>query len=119
MGHHQAPIFLSLIFIGAPVMTVVTYRFTSSIKAMMVIAPINGFFTLTIHPSALFTSAVRSTSINFVFHAAWPIAWIFPIIADSMIKSFSGVVQAALALGSVYALGIALPWCLQSHHLLS
>ncbi|MFC0401880.1 MFS transporter [Paraburkholderia rhizosphaerae] len=111
--------FLSLSFVGALVTTVITYRFTSSVEAMMVIAPINGFFTLgcayvwmAIYPCELFTSTVRSTAISFVFNAARLIAWVFPIIAGSMIKSFGGVPQAALALGSVYVLGIVLPWFL-------
>jgi MFS family permease len=111
--------FLSLTFVGALITTVITYKFTSSVEAMMVIAPINGFFTLgcayvwmAIYPGELFTSTVRSTAISFVFNAARLIAWVFPIIAGSMIKSFGGVPQAALALGSVYVLGIVLPWFL-------
>jgi MFS family permease len=111
--------FLSLTFVGALITTVITYRFTASVEAMMVIAPINGFFTLgcayvwmAIYPGELFTSTVRSTAISFVFNAARMIAWVFPIIAGSMIKSFGGVPQAALALGSVYVLGIVLPWFL-------
>ncbi|GAB7525091.1 MFS transporter [Paraburkholderia sp. 2C] len=111
--------FLSLSFVGSLVTTVITYRFTSSVEAMMVVAPINGFFTLgcayvwmAIYPCELFTSTVRSTAISFVFNAARLIAWVFPIVAGSMIKSFGGVPQAALALGSVYVIGIVLPWFL-------
>ncbi|MEM5388525.1 MFS transporter [Paraburkholderia phymatum] len=111
--------FLSLTFVGSLVTTFITYKLTSSVEAMMVIAPINGFFTLgcayvwmAIYPCELFTSSVRSTAISFVFNAARLIAWVFPIIAGSMIKSFGGVSHAALALGSVYVLGIVLPWFL-------
>jgi MFS family permease len=111
--------FLSLSFVGSLVTTVITYKFTSSVEAMMVVAPINGFFTLgcayvwmAIYPCELFTSTVRSTAISFVFNAARLIAWVFPIIAGSMIKSFGGVPQAAMALGSVYVIGIVLPWFL-------
>jgi MFS family permease len=111
--------FLSLTFVGALITTFITYKLTSSVGAMMVIAPINGFFTLgcayvwmAIYPCELFTSTVRSTAISFVFNAARLIAWVFPIIAGSMIKSFGGVPQAAMALGSVYVLGIVLPWFL-------
>jgi MFS family permease len=111
--------FLSLSYVGALVTTVITYKFTSSVEAMMVVAPINGFFTLgcayvwmAIYPCELFTSTVRSTAISFVFNAARLIAWVFPIVAGSMIKSFGGVPQAALALGSVYVIGIVLPWFL-------
>jgi len=111
--------FLSLSFVGSLLTTIVTYKLTSSVEAMMVVAPLNGFFTLgcayvwmAIYPGELFTSTVRSTAISFVFNAARLIAWVFPIIAGSMIKSFGGVAQAALALGSVYVLGIVLPWFL-------
>ena len=111
--------FLSLSFVGSLVTTVITYKFTSSVEAMMVVAPINGFFTLgcayvwmAIYPCELYTSTVRSTAISFVFNAARLIAWVFPIIAGSMIKSFGGVPQAAMALGSVYVIGIVLPWFL-------
>jgi MFS family permease len=111
--------FLSLTFVGSLITTIITYKLTSSVEAMMVIAPINGFFTLgcayvwmAIYPCELFTSSVRSTAISFVFNAARLIAWMFPIIAGTMIKSFGGVSHAALALGSVYLLGIVLPWFL-------
>jgi len=111
--------FLSLTFVGALVTTIITYKLTTSVEMMMVVAPINGFFTLgcayvwmAIYPCELFTSSVRSTAISFVFNAARMIAWVFPIVAGSMIKSFGGVSQAALALGSVYLIGIVLPWFL-------
>ncbi|MEM5438799.1 hypothetical protein [Paraburkholderia diazotrophica] len=110
---------MPLAFVGSLVTTFITYKLTSSVEAMMVIAPINGFFTLgcayvwmAIYPCELFTSSVRSTAISFVFNAARLIAWVFPIIAGSMIKSFGGVSHTALALGSVYVLGIVLPWFL-------
>ncbi|HEY1608637.1 MAG TPA: MFS transporter, partial [Paraburkholderia sp.] len=111
--------FLSLTFVGSLAATFVTYKLTTSVEAMMIVAPINGFFTLgcayvwmAIYPCELFTSTVRSTAISFVFNAARLIAWVFPIIAGTMIKSFGGVPQAAMALGSVYLLGIVLPWFL-------
>lgn len=111
--------FLSLTFAGSLAATFVTYRLTTSVEAMMIVAPINGFFTLgcayvwmAIYPCELFTSTVRSTAISFVFNAARLIAWVFPIIAGTMIKSFGGVPQAAMAMGSVYVLGILLPWFL-------
>jgi MFS family permease len=111
--------FLSLTNVGSLITTFVTYKLTTSVEAMMIVAPINGFFTLgcayvwmAIYPCELFGSSVRSTASSFVFNAARLIAWVFPVIAGSMIKSFGGVSQAALALGSVYLVGIALPWFL-------
>ncbi|MDR3100398.1 MAG: MFS transporter [Paraburkholderia sp.] len=111
--------FISLTFVGALVVTFVTYKLTHTVEAMLIIAPINGFFTLgfayvwmAIYPCELFTSTVRSTASSFVFNAARLIAWVFPIIAGTIVKSFGGAPQAAMALGSVYVLGILLPWFL-------
>jgi MFS family permease len=111
--------FISLSFVGALVVTFVQYKLTHTVEAMVMIAPINGFFTLgfayvwmAIYPCELFTSTVRSTASSFVFNAARLIAWVFPIIAGTIVKSFGGAPQAAMALGSVYVLGILLPWFL-------
>src|ERR1700754_1086352 len=38
--------FLSLTFVGSLITTFVTYKLTTSVEAMMIVAPINGFFTL-------------------------------------------------------------------------
>jgi len=111
--------FISLSFLGALVITFITYKLTHTVEAMAVIAPINGFFTLgfayvwmAIYPCELFTSTVRSTASSFVFNAARLIAWVFPIIAGTIVKEFGGAPQAAMALGSVYVVGIVLPWFL-------
>lgn len=111
--------FLFLTFLGALITTYITYAMTSTVQQMSVIAPINGFFTLgcayvwmAIYPAELFTSTVRSTAVSFVFNAARMVAWVFPIIAGSMIKSFGGVANAALTLSLVYLLGLVIPWFL-------
>ena len=111
--------FLFLTFLGALITTYITYALTTTVQAMSVIAPINGFFTLgcayvwmAIYPAELFTSTVRSTAVSFVFNAARMVAWVFPIIAGSLIKSFGGVANAALMLSLVYLLGLVLPWFL-------
>ncbi len=112
-------LFMFLTFVGCLVTTVITYKYTHTVGAMMVIAPINGFFTLgcayvwmAIYPVELFTSTVRSTAISVVFNAARLIAWVFPIIAGTLIRSFGGISQAALIIGLVYLLGLVLPWML-------
>lgn len=111
--------FLSMTFIGALITTIITYKYTTTLSGMLLIAPINGFFTLgcayawmAIYPCELFTPTVRSTAISFVFNAARLIAWVFPIVSGSMIKTFGGVPQAALILSSCYVLGILIPWFL-------
>ncbi|WP_158934819.1 hypothetical protein [Burkholderia sp. S171] len=98
--------FISLTFVGALVITFVTYKLTHTVEAMAGVAPINGFFTLgfayvrmAIYPCELFMSTVRSTAISFVFNAARIIARVFPILAGTIVKSFDGAPQAAMALG--------------------
>jgi MFS family permease len=111
--------FLSLTFIGSLITTIITYHYTVTLSGMLIVAPINGFFTLgcayawmAIYPCELFTPTVRSTAISFVFNAARLIAWVFPIISGSMIKAFGGVSHAALIMSSCYVLGIIIPWFL-------
>jgi MFS family permease len=111
--------FLSLTFVGSLITTIITYHYTATLAGMIIIAPINGFFTLgcgyawmAIYPCELFTSTVRSTAISFVFNAARLIAWVFPIISGSMIKTFGGVSHAALIMSSCYVVGIIVPWFL-------
>jgi len=109
--------FLFLTYAGALVMTPITYRWTHSVEAMMFVAFINGFFTLglayswmAIYPAELFTSSVRSTAISFVFNGTRMIAWIFPILAGSMIQKFGGASRGAMTLGLIYVLGLIVPW---------
>lgn len=109
--------FLFLTFAGSLLTTVMAYAWVGTVETMEIVAPINGFFTLgcafawlAIYPAELFTASVRSTSVSFVFNSARLIAWIFPILSGTLIKSFGGVAQAALIFGSVYVLGMILPW---------
>ncbi len=111
--------FLFLTFAGSLVTTVLVYACVETVQGMLILSPINGFFTLgcafawlAIYPAELFTSSVRSTSVSFVFNSARLIAWVFPILSGSLIKSLGGVSHAALVFGSVYVLGMLLPWFL-------
>ncbi|MDB5991780.1 MAG: transporter [Herbaspirillum sp.] len=111
--------FLFMSFAGSLATTVLTYGWVSSVEGMLTISAINGFFTLgctfawlAIYPAELFNASVRSTAISFVFNSARLIAWVFPILSGSMIKSFGGVSHAALVFGSVYLIGMVLPWFL-------
>jgi MFS family permease len=109
--------FLFLTYAGALLMTPVTYVWTHSVEAMMFVAYINGFFTLglayswmAIYPVELFTSSVRSTAASFVFNGTRVIAWLFPILAGSMIQKFGGMSRSAMTLGLIYVLGLIVPW---------
>jgi len=109
--------FLFLTYAGALLMTPVTYTWTHSVEAMMFVAYINGFFTLglayswmAIYPAELFTSSVRSTATSFVFNGTRVIAWLFPILAGSMIQKFGGISRGAMTLGLIYILGLIVAW---------
>jgi MFS family permease len=109
--------FLFLTYAGALLMTPVTYIWTHSVETMMLVAYINGFFTLglayswmAIYPAELFTSSVRSTAASFIFNSARLVAWLFPILAGSMIQRFGGISRGAMTLGLIYILGLIVPW---------
>ena len=109
--------FLFFTYAGALVMTPVTYLWTHTVETMMFVAFVNGFFTLglayswmAIYPAELFTSSVRSTACSFVFSGTRLIAWLFPILAGTMIQKFGGISRGAMTLGLIYILGLIVPW---------
>jgi len=109
--------YLFATFLGCLVMTPVTYLWTRSVPGLMVASFVNGFFTLgcayswmAIYPVELFTSTVRSTAASFIFNAARLIAWVFPLVAGLLIQSFGGIPRAAMTLGTIYLLGLVVPW---------
>src|SRR5574337_124594 len=110
-------LFLTLGYAGCLVTTAITYVWTHSLEGLMVASFINGFFTLgcayswmAIYPAELFTSSVRATAASFIFNAARLVAWLFPIIAGSIVKTFGSIPQAATTIGLIYLLGLVVPW---------
>jgi len=111
--------YLFLTYAGALVTTAVTYLGTSSLQGLMAAAFVNGFFTLgcayswmAIYPAELFTSSVRATAAAFIFNAARLIAWLFPILAGTLIGAFGSIPRAAMTLSGIYLLGLVVPWFL-------
>jgi MFS family permease len=111
--------FLIVTYLGSLVMVPVTYFWLHTPEAVMVSALFNGFFTLgwayswmAIYPSELFTSSVRSTAASFIFNATRLVAWIFPILAGTMIQFFGGIPRTAMILSIIYVLGLVVPWFL-------
>ncbi len=111
-------LFLFLTFVGCIATTVLTYTWTGSLGAFAVVSFLNGAFTLgfayswmAIYLVELFTPSVRATAASFVFNGARLVAWVFPIIAGSVIvPAFGGVGRAALVMGSVFVIGLIVPW---------
>lgn len=65
-----------------------------------------------IYPVELVTASVRSSSASLVFNGARPIAWIFPIVAGTLVAKFGGIANAALIISSIYLAGFIVPWFL-------
>ena len=109
--------FLFLVYAGSLVMTPITYLWTRTVETMLLVAFVNGFFTLgmayswmAIYPVELFTSSVRSTAASFIFNGTRMIAWLFPFIAGTLIQKFGGISRAAMTLGMIYILGLIVCW---------
>lgn len=111
--------FVCLAFVGSLIITYITYRLITTAVGMEIAAPINGFFTLgcayvwiTIYPGEVFTSTVRTSALSAIFSGSRFVAWFFPIIAGGLIAFFGGTSNLAVTVGSVFVLGIILPWFL-------
>lgn len=111
--------YLLITFAGSLAINWVTYLWTGDLWAFAGIALINGMFTLglgyswmAIYPVELFTSTVRSTAASVIFNCARLFAWIFPIIAGTLVAGFGGVTNAALIISSIYVIGLVVPWFL-------
>ena len=111
--------FLFMTFAGCLVWALLTFSISWPIGFFMLIAFANGMFTLgfayswmAIYPVELFTAAVRSSAASTIFNGARLIAWVFPIIAGTLVANFGGVASAALIVSSVYLFGLFVPWFL-------
>jgi MFS family permease len=110
-------VYLFSTYLGALAVTALTYLWTDSLEGLLWASFVNGFFTLgcayswmAIYAAELFTSSVRATAAAFVFNAPRLIAWVFPIIAGTLIHAFGSVSRAAMTLGSIYLVGLIVPW---------
>jgi MFS family permease len=111
--------FLFMTFAGCLVSALLTFSISWPIAPFMAIAFVNGMFTLgfayswmAIYPVELFTAAVRSSAASAIFNGARLIAWVFPIIAGTLVTNFGGAANAALIVSSVYLFGLVVPWFL-------
>jgi MFS family permease len=111
--------YLLLTFAGSLVITWMTYLWTGNLYVFSVLAFLNGAITLgfgfswmAIYPVELFTATVRSTAASVVFNGARLIAWVFPILAGTLVAKFGGITNAALIISSIYAIGLFVPWFL-------
>jgi MFS family permease len=111
--------YLLFTFAGSLVITWMTYLWTGNLYVFSLLAFLNGVITLgfgfswmAIYPVELFTATVRSTAASVVFNGARLVAWIFPIIAGTLVVKFGGITNAALIISSIYVIGLFCPWFL-------
>jgi MFS family permease len=111
--------YLLLTFAGSLVITWMTYLWDGNLYVFSLLAFLNGVITLgfgfswmAIYPVELFTATVRSTAASVVFNGARLVAWIFPIIAGTLVVKFGGITNAALIISSIYVIGLFVPWFL-------
>jgi MFS family permease len=101
-----------LFLVGSIVMTPVTYLWPGGVKLFILVAAINGVFTLggfvwmPLYLPELFPTAVRSTAISTVFNSTRLIAWLGPVLTGTLVGVFGGIAPAAMWMGAVYLLGL-------------
>jgi MFS family permease len=104
---------IGLFLLGSFILTVVVYLWTGPAWAFMALVVVNGAFTLggfawiPIYVPELFGSAVRATASGVVFNATRLIAWVGPILTGTLIAAFGGVKVAAITMGLIYLLALA------------
>jgi len=109
--------YIAIYLVGSVVTTALLYYGAGSLRSAILLAGVNGFFSLgifaafAIYLPELFTSSVRATAIGFVFNSTRLVACIGPIVFGSMVLSFGGPERAAMIIGSTFLIGLlVLPW---------
>lgn len=93
------------------VMTPVLFLWTHDLNLLLLVAAVNGFFTLgqyswmPVWLPELFPTAVRATGVAFAFNAPRFVAFIGPMIAGTLIANFGGYGNMAVAFSFTYVVG--------------
>ena len=111
--------FLFMLFSGCLGSVWLTFAVPWNIATFPIPAFVYGLFTLgfaygwmAIYPVELFMPSVRASAASVIFNGARLIAWVFPIIAGTLVIYFGGIVNAVLIMSTIYALGLVVPWFL-------
>jgi len=103
---------IQLYYVGAFVMSLGLFLFVKSPNVMLLVAGINGFFTLgqfswmSVYLPELFPTAVRGTAISLVFNASRFVAALGPLFAGYVIATTGSIPATAVALSFVYVVGM-------------
>ena len=101
-----------LYYAGAVVLVLVLFRAVQDPSVFLVVAAVNGFFTLgqfawmPVYLPELFPTAVRGSAISLVFDVTRYLAAAGPLLAGWLIVNLGGVSAAASIIGLSYLLGL-------------
>lgn len=105
---------LMLFFAASLVLTPALYMWTTNLNLLILIAAVNGFFTLgqyswlSVWLPELYPTRMRATGMAFVFNAPRFIAFMGPLFAGLLIVQFGGFSKTAVAFSLIYILGFVL-----------
>jgi MFS family permease len=100
-----------IFFAGSIVLTFALYVWTTDLHLLLLIAAVNGFFTLgqyswmPVWLPELFPTRIRATGVAFVFNAPRFIAFLGPLFAGMLIAQLGGFSKTAVAFSFIYILG--------------
>ncbi|HXP94979.1 MAG TPA: MFS transporter [Candidatus Binatia bacterium] len=101
-----------LYFLGSLIINPVLFLWTRDPTMVVVVAAINGFFTLgqfswmAVYVPELFPTAVRATAVSVVFNLARYVVAITTFYAGILAVQLGGIAQAATVIGFIYVLGL-------------
>jgi MFS family permease len=101
-------------FAASLALTPVLYLWTSDLNLLLLVAAINGFFTLgqyswlPVWLPELFPTRMRATGIAFAFNTPRFIAFLGPLFAGALIAQLGGYSTTAVAFSLIYILGFIL-----------
>src|SRR6185312_13580235 len=100
--------YLALAFLSVPIL----FLWSNDLTMIVLASAFSGIFVsgqftwMAAWLPELFPTRVRATATAFVFNAPRLIAWTGPLISGWLIANFGGFARAAVAIASIYALGI-------------
>jgi MFS family permease len=103
-----------IFFAASLLLTPALYLWTTDVHLLVLIAAINGFFTLgqyswlSVWLPELFPTRMRATGMAFVFNTPRFIAFLGPLFAGLLIAHFGGFGKMAVAFSFIYILGFVL-----------
>jgi MFS family permease len=103
-----------IFFAASLVLTFALYKWTTDLHLLLLVAAVNGFFTLgqyswmSVWLPELFPTRMRATGMAFTFNSPRFIAFLGPLFAGLLIAQFGGFSGMAVAFSFIYILGFVL-----------